>query len=88
MLLKIGLYFIPEAQNLHAMIFFDFKAIGPGKRGGYRGGIIKNHQKTMSKRKSKGIKTHQNPLKSPRTTYSAPLKGRYKGVGALASALS
>ena len=31
------------------MVFFDFKAIGPGKRGGYRGGIIKNHQKTTSK---------------------------------------
>ena len=31
------------------MLIFDFKAIGPGKRGGYRGGIIKNHQKTTSK---------------------------------------
>ena len=47
-------YFIPEAQNLHAEVFFDFKASGADKRVDYRGGIIKNHQKTISKWGSTG----------------------------------
>ena len=47
MSLNIGLYVIPEAQNLHAEVFFDFKASGDGSRVDYRGGIIKNHEKTM-----------------------------------------
>ena len=54
MSLNIGLYVIPEAQNLHAEVFFDFKASGDGSRVDYRGGIIKNHQKTMSKWRSTG----------------------------------
>ena len=44
----MDLYLIPEAQNLHTEVFFDFKAVGDDPRVDYRGGTIKNHQKTMS----------------------------------------
>ena len=47
--LKIGLYVINQAQNLHAFMNFHFKAIGVKKRVDYRGVSIKNHQKTMPK---------------------------------------
>ena len=34
--LEVGLYFIYKAQNLHAMIFFDFKASDTASRVDYR----------------------------------------------------
>ena len=50
----MGLYVINEAQNLHAFMIFHFKAIGADKRVDYRGRIIENHHKTMSKWGVKG----------------------------------
>ena len=47
--LKIGLYVINQAQNLHAFMNFHFKGIGVKKRVDYRRETIKNHQKTMPK---------------------------------------
>ena len=70
MLLNIGLYVIPEAQNLAAMILFEFKASDTSSRVGYRGGTIKNHQKTMSKGGSKGGST------APYIPLSGALSGR------------
>ena len=46
--LELGLYFIPEAQNLHAELFFNFKAVRADSSIDFRRETIKNHQKTMS----------------------------------------
>ena len=60
----MGLYLIPEAQNLHTEVFFDFKAVGDDPRVDYRGGTIKNHQNhqnTFKKiKKCKKVKISRN----------------------------
>ena len=44
------------------MLIFDFKSGGADKRVDYRGGTIKNHQKTFKKQKKQKSQNFKNPL--------------------------
>ena len=63
--LKVRPYFFYKAQTFQAVIFFDFKASDTTSRVDYRGGTIKNHQKTMPNGSvfGGGTPTHIYPFK-------------------------